>query len=55
MTNFQAIILGSDQGRNVYSKKLVSFSREIINLNQKGRFHVYTAKEMPLAYSMWLI
>ena len=29
ITNFQAIILGSDQGRKVYSKKLINLVRKI--------------------------
>ena len=34
ISNFQAVVLGSDQGRNVYSKKLTSLV-ERYNLNQK--------------------
>ncbi len=48
-TNFQAVILGSDQGRKVYSKKLYSLV-ERYHLNQKVRFVSHT-KEMPIAYS----
>ena len=48
--NFQAIILGSDQGRNVYSKKLKSLV-ERYNLTKKIIFfHHYS--EMPIAYSV---
>ena len=49
-TNFQAIILGSDQGRKIYSKKLFSLV-ERYQLNQKVRFITH-AKEMPVAYSV---
>jgi len=48
--NFQAIILGSDQGRNVYTKKLHNLV-ERYNLNQKILF-VSHCKDMPLAYSI---
>ena len=48
--NFQAIILGSDQGRNVYSKKLQNLV-ERYNLNKKVQF-VEHCKDMPLAYSI---
>ena len=50
ITNFQAIILGSDQGRKVYSKKLVNLV-ERYNLNKKVIF-ISHCKEMPLAYSL---
>ena len=50
VTNFQAIILGSDQGRKVYSKKLVNLV-ERYNLNKKVIF-ISHCKEMPLAYSL---
>ena len=50
VTNFQAIILGSDQGRKVYSKKLVNLA-ERYNLNKKIKF-IQHCKEMPLAYSL---
>ena len=50
VTNFQAIILGSDQGRKVYKKKLVNLV-ERYNLNKKIKF-VHHCKEMPLAYSL---
>ena len=50
ITNFQAIILGSDQGRKVYSKKLINLV-ERYNLNKKIKF-IKHCKEMPLAYSL---
>ena len=50
VTNFQAIILGSDQGRKVYTKKLVNLV-ERYNLNKKIKF-ISHCKEMPLAYSL---
>ena len=49
-TNFQAIILGSDQGRKVYTKKLVNLV-ERYNLNKKIKF-IHHCNEMPLAYSL---
>ena len=49
-TNFQAILLGSDQGRKVYSKKLLSLV-ERYSLTKKIKF-IQTCKEMPLAYSL---
>jgi len=49
-TNFQAIILGSDQGRTVYKKKLVNLVARY-NLNKKIKF-INHCKEMPLAYSL---
>ena len=49
-TNFQAIMLGSDQGRNVYKKKLINLV-ERYNLNKKIKF-INHCKEMPLAYSL---
>ena len=49
-TNFQAIILGSDQGRTVYKKKLMNLV-ERYNLNKKVKF-ISHCKEMPLAYSL---
>jgi glycosyltransferase involved in cell wall biosynthesis len=49
-TNFQAIMLGSDQGRNVYKKKLINLV-ERYNLNKKIQF-INHCKEMPLAYSL---
>jgi glycosyltransferase involved in cell wall biosynthesis len=49
-TNFEAIILGSDQGRTVYKKKLVNLV-ERYNLNKKVKF-INHCNEMPLAYSL---
>jgi len=49
-SNFQAIILGSDQGRKVYTKKLINLV-ERYNLNKKVKF-ISHCKEMPLAYSL---
>ena len=48
--NFQAIILGSDQGRKVYTKKLINLV-ERYNLNKKVKF-IQHCKDMPLAYSL---
>ena len=48
--NFQAILLGSDQGRKVYTKKLINLV-ERYNLNKKVKF-INHCKEMPLAYSL---
>ena len=48
--NFQAILLGSDQGRKVYSKKLHSLV-ERYSLTKKVKF-ISHCKEMPLAYSL---
>ena len=50
-TNFQAIILGSDQGRNVYTKKLQSLT-ERYNLVKKIKF-INNFNQMPLAYSIF--
>lgn len=50
ITNFQAIILGSDQGRKVYSKKLINLVQRY-SLNKKVKFIAH-CKEMPLAYSL---
>ena len=50
ITNFQAILLGSDQGRKVYSKKLYSLV-ERYSLTKKLKF-INHCKEMPLAYSL---
>ena len=50
VANFQAIILGSDQGRKVYKKKLINLV-ERYNLNKKVKF-IQHCKEMPLAYSL---
>ncbi len=49
-SNFQAIILGSDQGRKVYKKKLISLVQRY-RLGQKIIF-IDHCKEMPLAYSL---
>ena len=49
-TNFEAIMLGSDQGRTVYKKKLINLV-ERYNLNKKIKF-INHCKEMPLAYSL---
>jgi len=49
-TNFQAIMLGSDQGRTVYKKKLINLV-ERYSLNKKVKF-INHCKEMPLAYSL---
>ena len=48
--NFQAIILGSDQGRKVYKKKLINLVQRY-RLGQKIKF-IDHCKEMPLAYSL---
>ena len=48
--NFHAIILGSDQGRNIYSKKL-SLLVERYRLKKKITF-IENCKEMPLAYKL---
>ena len=50
VNNFQTIILGSDQGRKVYSKKLVNLVQRY-SLNKKVKF-ISHCKEMPLAYSL---
>ena len=50
VTNFQAIMLGSDQGRKVYSKKLHSLV-ERYTLTKKVKF-INHCREMPLAYSL---
>ena len=49
-TNFQGIILGSDQGRNVYSKKLFSLVQRY-RLNNKIKF-IDSCREMPTAYDV---
>ncbi|MDB9784315.1 glycosyltransferase family 4 protein [Pelagibacteraceae bacterium] len=49
-SNFQAIILGSDQGRSVYSKKLHGLV-ERYRLGARVKF-ISHCKEMPLAYSV---
>mgnify|MGYP001162162434 CR=1 FL=1 len=48
--NFHSIILGSDQGRDVYSKKLLLLV-ERFRLGKKITF-VENCKEMPLAYKL---
>ena len=50
VSNFQAILLGSDQGRKVYRKKLLSLI-ERYSLSKKIKF-INNCKEMPLAYSL---
>ena len=50
LTNFQAILLGSDQGRKVYTKKLLSLV-ERYSLTKKIHF-INHCKDMPLAYSL---
>jgi len=50
ITKFQAILLGSDQGRKVYSKKLLNLA-ERYSLTKKIKF-IPHCKEMPLAYSV---
>ena len=49
-TNFHAVLLGSDQGRKVYSKKLFSLV-ERYSLSKKISF-INHCGEMPLAYSL---
>ena len=49
-TNFEAIMLGSDQGRTVYKKKLINLV-ERYSLSKKVKF-INHCKEMPLAYSL---
>ncbi len=49
-TNFQAIMLGSDQGRKVYTKRLLSLV-ERYSLTKKISF-INNCSEMPLAYSL---
>jgi glycosyltransferase involved in cell wall biosynthesis len=48
--NFQAIILGSNQGRTVYKKKLNNLVQRY-RLNQKIKF-IDGCREMPTAYSL---
>jgi len=50
VTNFQAVILGSDQGRKVYHKKLINLVQRY-RLNKKIKFFQH-CREMPLAYSL---
>jgi glycosyltransferase involved in cell wall biosynthesis len=49
-SNFQAIVLGSDQGRKVYKKKLIDLVQRY-SLNKKIKF-INHCKEMPVAYSL---
>jgi len=49
-SNFQAIVLGSDQGRKVYKKKLINLVQRY-RLGNKIKF-IDHCKEMPLAYSL---
>ena len=49
-SNFQVIILGSDQGRKVYKKKLIDLVQRY-RLGHKIKF-IDHCKEMPLAYSL---
>ena len=48
--NFQAVILGSDQGRNVYLKKLFNLV-ERYQMQNKVKFFKH-CKDMPIAYSL---
>ncbi len=50
ISNFQAVILGSDQGRKVYKKKLINLVQRY-RLGQKIKFFEH-CKEMPVAYSL---
>ena len=49
-SNFQAVVLGSDQGRKVYKKKLIDLVQRY-SLTQKIKF-IDHCKEMPVAYSV---
>ncbi|OUV60706.1 MAG: glycosyl transferase family 1 [Candidatus Pelagibacter sp. TMED128] len=49
-SNFQAIFLGSDQGRKVYKKKLINLVQRY-RLSKKVKF-IPNCEEMPLAYSL---
>ncbi len=49
-SNFQVIILGSDQGRKVYKKRLINLVQRY-RLGQKIKF-IEHCKEMPVAYSL---
>ncbi|MBD1172278.1 glycosyltransferase family 4 protein [Pelagibacterales bacterium SAG-MED05] len=49
-SNFQAVILGSDQGRKVYKKKLIDLVQRY-RLGHKIKL-IDHCKEMPLAYSL---
>ena len=48
--NFQAVMLGSDQGRKVYKKKLIDLVQRY-RLSRKIKF-IEHCREMPLAYSL---
>ena len=50
ITNFQAIVLGSDQGRKVYKKKLINLVQRY-RLSQKVKF-IEHCTEMPVAYAL---
>ena len=50
ISNFQAVILGSDQGRKVYKKKLINLVQRY-RLGQKIKF-IDHCQDMPLAYSL---
>ena len=50
VSNFQAIVLGSDQGRKVYKKKLINLVQRY-RLGLKIKF-IEHCEEMPLAYSL---
>ncbi len=50
IVNFQGIILGGDQGRKVYKKKLIDLVQRY-RLSKKIKF-IGHCKEMPLAYSL---
>ena len=49
-SNFQAVILGSDQGRKVYKKKLINLTQRY-RMSQKIKF-INHCNEMPVAYSL---
>ena len=49
-SKFQAIILGSDQGRKVYKKRLINLAQRY-RLNKRIKF-IDHCKEMPVAYSI---
>ena len=49
-SNFQAVILGSDQGRNVYTKKLYNLVQRY-QLNNQIKF-ISHCKDMPNAYDL---
>tara|TARA_B100001564_G_scaffold164301_1_gene138129 strand:- start:124 stop:1281 length:1158 start_codon:yes stop_codon:yes gene_type:complete len=49
-SNFQAVILGSDQGRKVYKKKIIDLVQRY-RLSRKIKF-INHCSEMPLAYSL---